>query len=93
MCEFDFRQGIGGRIHLAEFGGEPQSSCFVIGHARRGARCWLIAILRTNGIPGLPGSNNIKVLEAGARKLGYKTVHTAAVGREVRLGWRLSNAV
>ncbi|MGQ0484032.1 MAG: GMC family oxidoreductase [Hyphomicrobiales bacterium] len=31
---------------------------------------------RTNGIPGLPGSNNFKVLEAGAKKLGYKEVHT-----------------
>ena len=30
----------------------------------------------TNGIPRLPGSNNFKVLEAGARKLGYKEVHT-----------------
>ena len=31
---------------------------------------------RTNGIPGLPGNNNFKVMEAGARKLGYKEVHT-----------------
>ncbi len=31
---------------------------------------------RTNGIPGLPGNNNYKVLEAGAKKLGYKEVHT-----------------
>lgn len=31
---------------------------------------------RTNGIPGLPGNNNFKVLEAGAKKLGYKEVHT-----------------
>jgi choline dehydrogenase-like flavoprotein len=30
----------------------------------------------TNGIPRLPGNNNYKVLEAGARKLGYKEVHT-----------------
>ena len=30
---------------------------------------------RTNGIPGLPASNNFKVMEAGARKLGYKEVH------------------
>jgi choline dehydrogenase-like flavoprotein len=30
----------------------------------------------TNGIPRLPGNNNFKVLEAGARKLGYKEVHT-----------------
>ena len=33
-------------------------------------------VTRTNGIPGLPGNNNFKVLEAGAKKLGYKTVHT-----------------
>ena len=30
----------------------------------------------TNGIPRLPGNNNYKVLEAGAKKLGYKEVHT-----------------
>ena len=30
----------------------------------------------TNDIPRLPGNNNFKVLEAGARKLGYKEVHT-----------------
>ena len=30
----------------------------------------------TNGIPRLPGSNNYKVLEAGARRIGYKQVHT-----------------
>ncbi|MEY9426089.1 choline dehydrogenase-like flavoprotein [Bradyrhizobium ottawaense] len=35
-----------------------------------------MGVTRTNGIPGLPGNNNFKVLEAGARKLGYKTVHT-----------------
>jgi choline dehydrogenase-like flavoprotein len=31
---------------------------------------------RTNNIPGLPGNNNFKVLEAGAKKIGYKEVHT-----------------
>ena len=31
---------------------------------------------RTNDIPGLPGNNNFKVMDAGARKLGYKEVHT-----------------
>ncbi|MDP9136714.1 MAG: GMC family oxidoreductase N-terminal domain-containing protein, partial [Pseudomonadota bacterium] len=31
---------------------------------------------RTHGVAGLPGSNNYKVLEAGAKKLGYKEVHT-----------------
>ena len=31
---------------------------------------------RTNGIPGLPGNNNFKVMYAGAKRLGYKSVHT-----------------
>lgn len=35
-----------------------------------------MGVTRTNGIPGLPGNNNFKVLSAGARKLGYKEVHT-----------------
>jgi choline dehydrogenase-like flavoprotein len=35
-----------------------------------------MGVTRTNGIPGLPGNNNYKVLEAGAKKLGYKEVHT-----------------
>ena len=35
-----------------------------------------MGVTLTNGIPGLPGSNNFKVMEAGARKLGYKEVHT-----------------
>ncbi len=30
----------------------------------------------TNGIPRLPGNNNYKVLAAGARRVGYKDVHT-----------------
>ena len=30
----------------------------------------------TNGIPGLPGNNNYKVLEAGAKKIGYTKVST-----------------
>jgi len=33
-------------------------------------------VTRTNGNAGLPGSNNYKVLEAGAQKLGYKEVST-----------------
>ncbi len=33
-------------------------------------------VTRTNGNPGLPGNNNYKVFEAGAKKLGYKEVHT-----------------
>ncbi|WP_046862642.1 GMC family oxidoreductase [Microvirga massiliensis] len=35
-----------------------------------------MGVTRTNGIPGLPGNNNYKVLEAGAKKLGYREVHT-----------------
>ncbi|KMO21190.1 2-keto-gluconate dehydrogenase [Methylobacterium indicum] len=35
-----------------------------------------MGVTRTNGIPGLPGNNNFKVMEAGARRLGYKEVHT-----------------
>ncbi len=35
-----------------------------------------MGVTLTNGIPGLPGNNNYKVLEAGARKLGYEHVST-----------------
>src|SRR6201988_3353128 len=35
---------------------------------------------RTNNIPGLPGNNNYKVLEAGAKKLGYREVQTGRLG-------------
>ncbi len=35
-----------------------------------------LGVTRTNGIPGLPGNNNFKVMEAGATKIGYKEVHT-----------------
>ena len=35
-----------------------------------------MGVTRTNGIPGLPGNNNFKVMNAGATKLGYKEVHT-----------------
>jgi len=35
-----------------------------------------MGVTRTNGIAGLPGNNNFKVLESGAKKLGYKEVHT-----------------
>ena len=35
-----------------------------------------MGVTRTNGWPGLPGNNNFKVMEAGAKKLGYKNVHT-----------------
>ena len=42
----------------------------------------------TNGIPRLPGNNNYKVFEAGAKKLGYKNVHTGrmAINSEPRDG-------
>lgn len=47
-----------------------------------------MGVTRTNGIPGLPGNNNFKVLEAGAKKLGYKNVHTGrmAINSEPRDG-------
>lgn len=47
-----------------------------------------MGVTRTNNIPGLPGSNNFKVLEAGAKKLGYKEVHTGrmAINSEPRDG-------
>jgi len=35
-----------------------------------------MGVTRTNGIPGLPPSNNFKILKAGADKLGYKKCHT-----------------
>lgn len=47
-----------------------------------------MGVTRTHGIPGLPGSNNFKVFEAGAKKLGYKEVHTGrmAVNSQPRQG-------
>ncbi|MBX2856149.1 MAG: GMC family oxidoreductase [Rhodobacteraceae bacterium] len=33
-------------------------------------------VTRTHDLPGLPGNNNYKIMEAGAKKLGYKEVHT-----------------
>jgi choline dehydrogenase-like flavoprotein len=47
-----------------------------------------MGVTRTNNIPGLPGNNNYKVMEAGARKLGYKEVHTGrmAINSEPRDG-------
>jgi choline dehydrogenase-like flavoprotein len=43
---------------------------------------------RTHNIPGLPGNNNFKVFEAGAKKLGYKEVHTGrmSINSEPRKG-------
>jgi choline dehydrogenase-like flavoprotein len=35
-----------------------------------------MGVTRTHGIPGLPGNNNFKVMYHGARRLGYKDVHT-----------------
>lgn len=45
-----------------------------------------MGVTRTNGIPGLPGNNNFKVMYAGATKLGYKEVHTGnmAINSEPR---------
>ena len=47
-----------------------------------------MGVTRTNGIPGLPGNNNFKVMNAGAMKLGYKDVHTGnmAINSQVRDG-------
>ena len=47
-----------------------------------------MGVTRTNGIPGLPGNNNFKVMHAGATKLGYKEVHTGrmAINSEPRDG-------
>ncbi|MCH8035533.1 MAG: GMC family oxidoreductase [Proteobacteria bacterium] len=39
-----------------------------------------MGVTRTNGIPGLPGNNNFKVMYAGAKRLGYKGVHTGRMG-------------
>ena len=33
-------------------------------------------VTRRHGIPGMPASNNFKVMYAGAKKLGYQRVHT-----------------
>lgn len=35
-----------------------------------------MGVTRTHGIPGLPGNNNFKVMYNGAKRLGYKDVHT-----------------
>lgn len=47
-----------------------------------------MGVTRTNNIPGLPPSNNFKVFEAGAKKLGYKKVHTGrmAINSQARDG-------
>jgi choline dehydrogenase-like flavoprotein len=45
-----------------------------------------MGVTRTNGIPGLPGNNNFKVMKAGADKLGYKECSTGrmAINSETR---------
>ncbi len=35
-----------------------------------------MGVTRRNDMPGLPASNNFKVMYAGAKKLGYRQVHT-----------------
>jgi choline dehydrogenase-like flavoprotein len=35
-----------------------------------------MGVTRTNGIPGLPGNNNFKIMYDGAQKVGYKTCNT-----------------
>ena len=47
-----------------------------------------MGVTRTHGIPGLPGNNNFKVMEAGARKVGYKDVDsgTMAINSQARDG-------
>ncbi|MGK0230129.1 MAG: choline dehydrogenase-like flavoprotein [Gammaproteobacteria bacterium] len=45
-----------------------------------------MGVTRTNGIPGLPGNNNFKVMKAGADKMGYENCHTGrmAINSEPR---------
>ena len=35
-----------------------------------------MGVTRTNGIPGLPGNNNFKIMKKGADLVGYKECHT-----------------
>ena len=35
-----------------------------------------LGVTQTHGMPALPGNNNYKVFEAGAKAMGYKNVHT-----------------
>ena len=48
---------------------EELENYYVIAERRMG-------VTRCNDTPGLPASNNFKVMYAGAKKLGYKRVHT-----------------
>lgn len=47
-----------------------------------------LGVTRTHGIEGLPGNNNFKVMQAGAKKLGYKNCHTGrmAINSKPRAG-------
>jgi choline dehydrogenase-like flavoprotein len=40
---------------------------------------FMLGVTGTHGIPYLPGNNNFKVLEAGARNLGYREIDTNKV--------------
>ena len=48
---------------------EELEKYYVIAERRMG-------VTRRNDMPGLPASNNFKVMYAGAKKVGYKQVHT-----------------
>ncbi len=43
-----------------------------------------LGVTRTGDRPGLPGNNNYKVFEAGAKALGYKEVHTGRMAIQTR---------
>lgn len=43
-----------------------------------------MGVTRTGNRPGLPGNNNYKVFEAGAKALGYEKVHTGRMAIQTR---------
>lgn len=43
-----------------------------------------LGVTRTGNRPGLPGNNNFKVFEAGAKALGYEEVHTGRMAIQTR---------
>jgi choline dehydrogenase-like flavoprotein len=43
-----------------------------------------MGVTRTGNRPGLPGNNNFKVLEKGAKAIGYKEVHTGRMAIQTR---------
>ncbi len=43
-----------------------------------------LVVTRRDGNPGLPASNNFKVMYAGAKKLGYRQVHTSYMAINTR---------